>query len=623
MKTCPVIVIGHVDHGKTSLVRALTGTDTDRLPEERARGLSITAGYAWIQCGEVMIDLIDAPGHEKFIPAMVAGASGAACTLLVVSAAEGVRAQTLEHLELACALGIASAIVAVTKADLVSPAGHPRIEAQVRAMLAATPLAQAPVIFCSAVTCEGLDRLRGAFTGLAAGPVRPGPPAEAFLAVDRVFVAGGHGTVVTGTLLGASLKPDDPLVLSPAGQPALIRAIQVRGQAAAQAHPGERTALNLRGLAAGAVKRGDVVHRRNAFSPSLHCDILIEMSGRASRPIRHMEEVRVLIGTARASATLRLLGARQVGPGETGLAQVRFTAPVTAFAGQRAILRSLSPAETLAGAIILDPAAAPVRARGDLRAETLKAACQGEPRAIAAALAREYRGLAGLGDTCRLARLPAGAVRSALGEAFIDVEGGFVSAAAAGEAAADYLGALEAWHAARPLRLLAARAEIHLPQAACALTAFVEAKLQGAGEIILSGAGVARAGHDPAAHLTPPQEGRMAALEGLLKTRALRPDPPSALIQGQEDADLLALLIHQGKVIRLDNVSLRQEILFHAGAVAAAAQELTTAFPGQAAFTTGEARAALNTSRRHIVPLLEYFDRVGVTLRRGDLRHVV
>lgn len=617
-----MIVIGHVDQGKTSLVRALTGTDTDRLPEERARGLSITAGYAWMQCGEVMIDLIDAPGHEKFIPAMVAGASGAACALLVVSAAEGARAQTVEHLEVACALGIVAGIVAVTKADLVPRAEHARIEAELRSTLAATRFANAPVIFCSSVTGEGLDELQGAFTGLAAGPVRPGPPAAAFLAVDRVFVADGHGTVVTGTLLGASLKPDDPLVLSPAGLPAVIRAIQVRGQAVLEAHPGERTALNLRGVAAGTVNRGDVVHLRDAFSSALQCDALIEMSGRASRPVRHMEEVRVLIGTAQATGTLRLFAERQVGPGEAGLAQIRFTAPVTAFAGQRAILRSLSPAETLGSAIILDPAAAPVKARKDLRLETLKAACQGEPRGIAAALAAEHRGVAGLGDICRLARLPAGAVRSALGAAFIDVEGGFVSAAAAGAARADYLAALAACHSARPLRLFAPRAEIHMPEAASALTAFAEAELQGAGEIIVSRAGVALAGHDPAGQLTQAQADRLAALERLLKIQALMPAGPSTFTQGQEDADLLALLIHQGKVIRLDNISLKQEILFHVDAVAAAAQELKAAYPGQAAFTTGEARAALNTSRKYIVPLLEHFDTAGLTFRRGDMRHV-
>lgn len=622
MKTCPVIVIGHVDHGKTSLVRALTGTDTDRLPEERARGLSITAGYAWLQCGEVMIDLIDAPGHEKFIPAMVAGASGAACALLVVSAAEGVRAQTLEHLEVACALGIGDGIVAVTKADLVPGAEHARIEAELRGTLAATRFQDAPVIFCSSVTGKGLGDLQGAFTRLAAGPVRPVSPSAAFLAVDRVFVADGHGTVVTGTLLGAPLKPDDPLVLSPAGQPAVIRAIQVRGQAVPEAQPGERTALNLRGVAAGAVKRGDVVHLRNAFSSGLHCDVLIEMSGRASRPIRHMEEIRVLIGTAQATGTLRLLAARQVGPGEAGLAQIRFAAPVTAFAGQRAILRSLSPAEMLGSAIILDPAAAPVKARKDLRLETLKAACRGQPRPIAAALAAEHRGVASLKDVCRLTRLPAGAVRSALGEAFIDVDGGLISTAAAGEARADYLTALAAYHTAHRLRLFAPRAEVHKREAASALTGFVEAELEGAGEIIVSRAGVALAGHDPAGHLSQPQADRMAALERLLKTQGLAPAGPAAFTREQEDADLLSLLIHHGRVIRLNNISLKQEILLHADAVAMAAQELKAAYPGQVAFTTGEARAALNTSRKYIVPLLEHFDTVGLTFRRADMRHL-
>jgi selenocysteine-specific elongation factor len=206
-------VIGHVDHGKTSLVRVLTGIDTDRVPEEKARGLSIMAGFAYRRYGDAVIDLIDAPGHENFIRAMVSGASGARAALLVLSAAEGVQPQTREHIQIVDALGIHPGLIALTKADLVASAEREKRTADLRAALAGTSFRDAPMIFCSAVTGEGLENLHGALEGLSGLPVAPGPPG-AFLAIDRVFVSGGHGVVVTGTLLGGSLKPEDELVLA-------------------------------------------------------------------------------------------------------------------------------------------------------------------------------------------------------------------------------------------------------------------------------------------------------------------------------------------------------------------------------------------------------------------------
>ncbi len=623
MKSCPVIVIGHVDHGKTSLVRKLTGIDTDRLPEEKARGLSITAGYAYLRHGSAVIDLIDAPGHENFVRAMVSGASGARAALLVLSASEGVQPQTLEHIQIVDALGIHAGVIALTKADLVAAGDRARRAAELRASLAGTCFRDAPMIYCSSVTGEGLEDLGSALSDLSSLPMLPGPPG-AFLSIDRVFASEGHGTVVTGTLLGGALKPEDELMLASTGRAVTVRRVQVRGDDVLVAQDGERTALNLRSVAAGDVRPGDVLHAPRVCSRSLNLDVTVEILAHASRGLRHMDDVRVLYATSQAVATVRLMDARQIGPGETGFAQLRFAQPVVAFSGQRAILRSLSPQQTLGGAVILDPAATPVISGKEKRLATLKAAEQRDVRALAAALADEHAGVFRLQDLARLARASVPDVRARLGAGCLEIGDGIaVRAESAERAKEDYLARLAAYHQENPLKPRALRTAIRAAPLAPALIDYAEATLAAAGAIRLSNAYVALASHDPADHLTPEQTARMDMLSSQLKSGGLAPPGVDGLMLTVVDADLLDLLIESGIVVRLLNVSLKQTILFHADAMRDAARILRQRFPGEAAFTTGEARAALKTSRKYIVPLLEHFDTAGITRRTGDTRYLV
>lgn len=623
MKTCPVIVIGHVDHGKTSLVRALTGMETDRLPEEKARGLSITPGFAYRQCGDVMIDFIDAPGHEDFIRAMVSGASGARAALLVISAVEGVQAQTLEHLQIAESLGIHEGIVAVTKSDRLSKTEHAAREAELRAALSGTRFCDAPIIFCSSTTGQGIGVLGDALGHLGLRSTGSEPVFAAFLAVDRVFVAQGRGTVVTGTLHGGSIQVDDALVLASKGQSLTIRGIHVRGQESSQANPGERTALNLRGISANQIKPGDILHAPDAFVPSIQCDVSISLSPRASRPVKHMQQVRVLYGTAHFVASLRLFEGGQLSPGASAFARLRFPAAVTTFVGQHAIIRCLSPAETIGGAIILDPLAASNKASKKQRLETLKAAQLGDTRGIAAALAREHLGIARIADICRLARSPAASVRGELGALFMDVTDTLVAASPTVEEVKEkYIARLQSYHATCPLKPVAPRAHMHVPHTAQALIEFVEAMLVLEGKLVIFGTNVALPTHAPLHCLTAQQQARMACMDAKLKESGLAPPAPDTFITGPYDADLLALLIHEGTAIRLNNVSLRQSLAFHSDAIAAAARTLRSSYPGQTAFTTGEARATLNTTRKFIVPILEHLDSQGTTIRIGDTRHM-
>lgn len=623
MTACPVIVIGHVDHGKTSLVRALTGTDTDRLPEEKARGLSITSGFAYLQRGSTVIDLVDAPGHENFIRAMVCGAAGARSAILVVSAADGVEAQTREHIAIAETLGIHAGMVVLSKADRVAPDERPGRKAAVQAALAGTAFGAAPVLFCSALTGEGIDDLAAALEGLAALPAGAGPLA-AFLAIDRVFVSEGHGVVVTGTLLGGSLEAGDNLLLSPPGETVAVRRIEVRGKNVSLAQPGERTAVNLRGVAAGRIKPGDVLHLPGAGAASLNLDAVISVSASASRPLRHMQEVRVLYGTANAVATVRLLSGKHVAPGEAAIAQLRFVSPAAAFAGQRAILRNLSPGETLGGAIILDPGASPVTSGKALRLATLEAAARGDVPALAAALAVEQGGAAQIADLCRLARAPEAAVLDTLGGAFVQVSGGAIAPAALlAEARTDYLARLQAYHDTNRLKLTAPRSRVQAREVSALLAAHVEECLAAEGLIRLSGGEVALSTHQPSDYLTPHQAARMDALASQIRRGGVMPPASAALAETPEDVDLLALLVEAGTLIRLYNVALKQTIFFHADAVSGAIESLRAHYPGEAAFTTGEAREALKTSRKNIVPLLEHLDAAGMTRRQGDARYLV
>ena len=623
MKTCPVIVIGHVDHGKTSLVRALTGMETDRLPEEKARGLSITPGFAYRQCGDVMVDFIDAPGHEDFVRAMVSGASGARAALLVISAADGVQAQTLEHLQIVESLGIHEAIVAVTKSDRVPNTDHATREAELRAALSGTRYHDAQIIFCSSTTGQGIGALGDALGHLGLGPTGTEPVSAAFLPVDRVFVAQGRGTVVTGTLRGGSIRVDDALVLASKPRSTTIRGIQVRGQETSQANPGERVALNLRGIAAIEIKPGDIVHAPDTFAPSSQCDVSISLSPSARRPLKHMQQVRVMHGTAHSVASLRLFEGEQLSPGASAFARLRFPAAITNFAGQHAIIRCLSPAETIGGAIILDPFAASNKASKKQRLETLKAAQLGDTRGIAAAIAREHMGIARIADICRLARSPAASVREELAATFIDVTDTLVAESSTVEEVKEaYIARLQSYHATCLLKPLAPRAHMHVPHTAQALIELVEAMLVLEGKLVISGTDVALPTHAPLHYLTVQQQERMACMAAKLKESGLAPPSPDSFITGPDDADLLALLIHEGTAIRLNNVSLRQSLAFHADAIAAAARTLRSAYPGQTSFTTGEARSTLNTTRKFIVPILEHLDSRGTTVRTGDTRYM-
>jgi len=620
-------VIGHVNHGKTALVRALTGTETDRLKEEVERGLSITLGFASRTYKTGIVDLIDAPGHEDFIRAMVSGATGVRAVLLVVSATEGFGRQTLEHLRISQMLGVRAGMVVVTKSDLIASGQAPKILESVRATLRDTFLALEPVIFCSALTGLGLQDVDLSLEDLVARAPPADPLPGAFLPIDRRFSVTGTGTVVTGTLQGGSLTADMPMVLEPSGRRVSIRQLQAHGRTTERAQSGGRVAVGLRGASPDEIQIGDVLCSPECYHASLQVDVEVSVSIESPRQLKHLDQVRVMWGTRQDMGSLRLLGTTGIDPGERGLAQIRFSTPVIAFTGQRALLRRPSPAATLGGAVVLDAEAAPWRGRAPQRQVILQAALSRDLSQIAASLAARDGGLVAVSDLIRLARL-------SLSEVYVQLEPTFatfdsdhlVVRTAMADARSQYLRRLVAAHHMAPLKVdfpANAIRNAMAPEVSRDLIGHAERDLADNKEIRLNGPQVALFNHNPLTNLPTATLERLELIETRLRDSGLVPQDTRLLGGDETNAlELVQLLVDLGRAVSLRNHALRQTLVFHADALSAAAAQLLTAFPHPLAFTTGEARAALATTRKYIVPVLEYLDTQGLTAREGDIRRV-
>ncbi|MDY6794722.1 MAG: selenocysteine-specific translation elongation factor [Actinomycetota bacterium] len=356
MKNFIIGTAGHIDHGKTELIKALTGTDTDRLKEEKERGISIELGFAEFPLsGGFTAGVVDVPGHEHFVKNMLAGASGFDMVLLVVAADDGVMPQTIEHLAIVDLLGVEEGVVAITKADLVDEDMLELVREDVEMALKGTTLEEAEVVVTSSRSGQGLDELREAVSGVAqrihardsGGPFR--------LPIDRVFTLKGIGTVITGTLWNGSVADGDEAVIQPSGRDVRVRNIQVHGEDVERAEAGQRVALNLPGIAKDELNRGEVIGSPGYLHPTLMLDAALNLLPDAPRPLKNRARVRLHHGTIEVMARVILLGGRvDLKPGDKVLVQFRLEAPLVALYGDRYILRSYSPITTIGGGVILD-----------------------------------------------------------------------------------------------------------------------------------------------------------------------------------------------------------------------------------------------------------------------------
>ncbi len=393
---------GHIDHGKTTLVRALTGVDTDRLPEEKRRGISIELGYAYLHASDgVSLGFVDVPGHERLLHTMLAGATGIDHALLVVAADDGVMPQTREHLAVVALLGVREATVALTKTDRADTARLAQVKADIAALLAPTPLAHAPVLAVSATTGEGIGALRERLLGVARQAHAREDDAAFRLAVDRSFTLPGVGTVVTGTVFSGTVRIGDELRVVPGDRTVRVRGIHAQNQQAESAHAGQRCALALAGVGKDEMHRGDWVCASGVALSTGRIDVLLTLWPDEAKPLRPGTTVHAHLGASDVMASVALLDRDALAPGETALAQLVLREEVGAWHGDRGVLRDASATRTVAGVRVLDPFA-PVRyRRTPERLRTLAAWAVDDRRARVAALLHG----APLGvDAARLAR---------------------------------------------------------------------------------------------------------------------------------------------------------------------------------------------------------------------------
>jgi selenocysteine-specific elongation factor len=356
MKHVVIGTAGHIDHGKSSLVRALTGIDPDRLKEEKERGITIDLGFAHLKSESgLSLGFVDVPGHERFVKNMLAGVGGIDLVMLVVAADESVMPQTREHFAICRLLRIPLGLIVLTKCDLVDAELREIAAMEARELVAGSFLENAPVVEVSTRTGEGMDALERTLSSLARSAPARSTTGRFRLPVDRVFSMKGFGTVVTGTIASGSVGRDDEVEILPRGLEVRVRGIQVHGDKEARAAAGQRAALNLQGIEVSDVARGDALVERDCFRPTLMLDCDLEVLVSSPIPVKDLTRVHLHLGTAQVLARTRVLGGvKAIAPGERGLAQLRLEAPIVAARGDRFILRRYSPLETIAGGVVLD-----------------------------------------------------------------------------------------------------------------------------------------------------------------------------------------------------------------------------------------------------------------------------
>nr|WP_070958973.1 selenocysteine-specific translation elongation factor [Hyphomonas sp. Mor2] len=619
-----IAVIGHVDHGKTALVKALTGIETDTLAEERARGLTIQLGFARVATPSGYIHLIDTPGHADFVRTTAAGLSGVSTVLLVVSAVEGVKRQTHDYLHLARMLGIKNVISVLTKSDLAEARTIEDRRIEVEQLMKSVELSPSPILVTSARTTDGLSELKAVLQNhagrCAEHPDLPG----FFLPVDRVFSAPGAGTIVTGTLIGHSVSQDAAATILPAGLDATVRDIHVAGHSKRSSEAGSRVALNLRGVSTSQISRGDVVCAANTFKASRCFDVFLTSKPDTSVDIEHMERVMVMWGTTHEAARVRLYPSSEKG---RQFVQLQFEHPQPGFRGQCFALRNPNTAKTIIGGKILDPEARLVRKNKPLHVAVLDAAQENDLTALADALANRDKGVIQLAELSRLIGKPSPVIGASLPRGLRVLNPETVIREKDIEDAADaYLLSLADLHVARPLRPHHPTASVRarLKRRQTELFEQAERDLLRSERVVAVEGFVALAEHDPFAAMTPEQQDVYSDAIERLANMDLRPTHLfGSKEMTTEQADMIELMISERIAVRLYNHALKQSILLHQSVVTEALKVLSQHFPAGTTFTTGQAREILNTNRKTIVPLLEHFDLTEQTRRDGDMRIIL
>lgn len=628
---------GHIDHGKTSLVRALTGIDCDRLSEEKRRGITIELGFASFNLPTGgKLGIVDVPGHERFVKNMVAGASGVDFVMLVIAADEGVMPQTREHLEICSLLGIRHGFVAMTKVDMVDEEWLELAKEDVNGFLAETFLENAPIFPVSAVSGQGLDALRDHITQLEQ-TLRPHRRSDLFrMPVDRVFTMRGHGTVVTGTTLSGSLRVGDDVVLYPAEIASKVRSLQSHGSSVETAPAGRRTAVNLHNLDLDTITRGDVLAHPHTLIPSTRWNIQLTALSSADIPLKHRTEVHFHHGAREALARLYFPNKDKLLPGETALCQVRFTEPMVGVFGDRCVIRSFSPLRTVAGGILLDPVGQELRKKDTAFAhkiELLNALPEADEleRIVAqidimGTCGVAFRTLSVLTDieSKRLEKHLQQLASKGRIFCYDKEERAYIVAESMQTLLDGCLQHAAEFHRKEPLKATMSRGVLAsgwgraLPPK---LIHFIIERLLRQNKLVAEGDGIRLPDHRVS--LASDQEGLRAKLVAIYAEAGLTPPNCKEVLEPlqlgfKEAAPVFKLLQESGELVRV-----KDGLYFHGSVMNDIIQRVTQWFTTHDDLDpAGFKELSGGLSRKYVIPLLEYCDRERITIRVGDKRQL-
>ncbi|NOZ24143.1 MAG: selenocysteine-specific translation elongation factor [Planctomycetes bacterium] len=620
---------GHIDHGKTALVKALTGINADRLKEEQERGMTIDLGYAYLDLAGARVGIVDVPGHEKFVKNMLAGATGIDLALLVVAADDGVMPQTTEHLEVLDLLAIKPGLVVVTKIDLVEDDLRTLVRQEVENLLHGTTLEGSEIAEVSSATGEGIDDLRTKLQNMIAAAESRRPLDLPFrMPIDRVFSQPGFGCVVTGSVATGTVPSGATLEIVPGNIEVRLRGIQVHGQVVEVARAGQRTALNLNGVKADQVARGHVLSIPGHLVESELLDVQLRLLKSARRPLRHNDRVRLHTGTTEVMARVSLLAGNQLKPGETAFAQLKSEQPVVAQRRDRYVIRSYSPMRTIGGGIVLRRNARRLKRNRPGVIAALRELSTNNAERIVVQTIRDTKPFTLTPDAvAHIAELPLGQVERttrelcAAGQVIIERGNALAHEAQMGETNDRILRVLRQFHKRNRLAAgmvpaqLVSRARVEMPPDVFA--AIID-RMKSEGKIKVVDGLIAAT--DFAPRLSPEEKTAAKAIKEIL--RSAGPSPPlvqDVLRQTGLDpmraAQLLETMVHTGQVVRLSEHLCYDPVVLD-GMKAKTVDLLQEA--GQ--IGVGDLKNLLGVSRKFAIPILEYLDRIGVTERIGDKR---
>ncbi len=626
---------GHIDHGKTALIRALTGVDTDRLPEEKKRGITIELGFAELTVGPYRLGIVDVPGHERFVRNMLAGATGMDLAMLVVAADDSINRQTREHLDILRMLDLPAGAIVLTKCDLVEADWIELVEEEVRELVSDTFLSEAPLVRTSAATGEGMDELKEVLEAVAAraAEARVGADGPFRLAIDRCFTIAGHGTVVTGSVGSGQISVGDELVIEPDEIAVRVRGIQNHDRAAEGVHRGQRAAINLAGVHHGQVRRGHELASPGHLKPARCLTVRLDLLADAPRPLKNRARVRLHVGTAELMATVLLLENESLAPGDSGLAQLLVREKVVTTWNQPFVVRTESPVVTIGGGRIVDSAASLVKRPTDRALKFWHQWDRGDEESRAEA-ALYFAGLndwqppslartAGVGDPQQVT----GKLRASkcLLEIALTASHVFCIHRSRLEELAERISErMVKLHQAHPLRSVLERNLVFRPfarQVPIEVLREAVKELKRRGEVRETPRGLSLVGHAPKLSQNEAkllewicQRYREAGLQ-VPRVAELKKEVTK---NQQSLPQLVAIAVADGDLVELsDDLVIHRETLEHVQT------QLRDRMSGGDGLSLSEIRELLGTTRKYAVPLCEYLDHSGFTRREGDLRFLV